>query len=83
MDKRSMTLSLRAARDDHESRIAAILADSRGRTLTAAESVILADQYQEVDELSERIAELEEQVRADEAAAEVARRYAPRSVRHG
>jgi cell division protein FtsB len=51
--------------------------------MTASESAILADQYQEVEELSERVAELEEQVRVDEAAAEVARRYAPRSVRHG
>jgi hypothetical protein len=77
MDKRSFISDLRTKKADAQGRTAAILADSRGRAMTSAEIAILADRHQEIEALSERIAELEEHVRADEAAKEIERRYAP------
>jgi transposase len=77
MDKRSLISDLRTKKADAQGRTAAMLANSRGRAMTSAETAILADRLQEIEALGERIAELEEQVRAHEAAVEIERRYAP------
>ncbi|MGW3629558.1 phage major capsid protein [Streptomyces sp. NPDC005122] len=79
MSKRDIIEDLRTSRADTKSRMDAILAHATGgsRGLSATESFRVNSHAKEMAELDERIEELSEQVRADEASAEVFRRFAP------
>ncbi|MFE0383328.1 phage major capsid protein [Streptomyces bungoensis] len=79
MDRRSLIEQLRARRTDEHAALDAILDKAkRGkRGLTSGESTLFDKGEAEIRALDERIAELEEQQRADDAASEMSRRFAP------
>jgi HK97 family phage major capsid protein len=83
MDKRSLIADLVAKRSAERTKLDGILSEARG-----ADNVLSDEQRSafdageaEVRALDERISELDAQVRADDAAAEMAKRYAPSGVK--
>ncbi|MFD5519094.1 phage major capsid protein [Streptomyces sp. NPDC127066] len=77
MDKRSVIADLRARFDDERRALDRILSGAKGGSLTTGQRSLFDQHEQEATAFKERIEELEEQVRADEAAAPMALRYAP------
>ncbi|MGW3024789.1 phage major capsid protein [Streptomyces sp. NPDC001221] len=84
MNKRELIADLRIQRDDSKLTLDKILNKARqeNRGLTVSEQTAFERYAAEAEALDERIEELTEQVRADESAAEVARRFAPPSTRN-
>ncbi|MFF1597686.1 phage major capsid protein [Streptomyces mirabilis] len=79
MDKRSMISDLVTKRSAERDKLDGILGEARGadNAMTDEQRAAFDAGETEIRELDERIAELDAQVRADEAAAEMAKRYAP------
>ncbi|MFK0282573.1 phage major capsid protein [Streptomyces sp. NPDC090499] len=79
MDKRSLIADLRIKRDDAKLTADKIINKVRQeeRVLTDAESASLDRYLSEAEAFKERIDELEAHIRADDAAAPMAQRYAP------
>lgn len=77
MDKRSMIADLLAKRSEKSAALAALVdtAKTEARALTDAESGTFDAAETEIRALDARVAELDEQVRADDAAAEMQKRY--------
>jgi HK97 family phage major capsid protein len=77
MDKRSLIAELSAKRSAERAKLDTLLGEARAADAMTDEQRAAFDAGEtEIRELDERIAELDKQVRADEAAAEVAKRYA-------
>jgi HK97 family phage major capsid protein len=82
MDKRSLIADLVAKRSAERAKLDTLIGEARGAdagSLTDGQRAAFDAGETEIRELDERIAELDGQVRADEAAAEVAKRYAPKA----
>ncbi|MGY5119411.1 phage major capsid protein [Streptomyces sp. 900105755] len=79
MDKRNLIADLRARLDDEKRALDGILARATGGTLTSGQRSLFDRHEREATALKERIEELETQVRADDAAAPLARKYAPQN----
>lgn len=79
MDKRSLIADLRARRDDERNAIDNLLEHAKRskRGLTTGESTRFDAHESEIRALNDRIEELDGQVRADDAAADMAKRFAP------
>ncbi|MEW2302570.1 phage major capsid protein [Streptomyces sp. NPDC006655] len=80
MDKRALIAELVAKRSAERDKLDGILSEARGAdsALTDEQRSAFDAGEAEIRALDERIAELDAQVRADEAAAEMAKRYAPK-----
>lgn len=83
MDKRSLISDLVAKRSAKRDELDGILTEARGAEggMTDEQRTAFDAGEAEVRALDERIKELDEQVRADDAAAEMAKRYAPSGVK--
>lgn len=83
MDKRAQISDLIAKRKASADSLAALVdkAKAEARSLTDAESADFDRGESEVREFDARISDLDAQIRADEAAAEMAKRYAPSGVK--
>ncbi|MGW1859366.1 phage major capsid protein [Streptomyces collinus] len=81
MDKRSLIADLVSKRSAEREKLDGILSEARGadNALTDEQRASFDAGEAEIRSLDERIAELDAQVRADEAAAEMAKRYAPKA----
>ncbi|MER6218998.1 phage major capsid protein [Streptomyces sp900105755] len=79
MDKRNLIADLRARLDDEKRALDGILARATGGNLTTGQRSLFEQHEREATALKERIEELETQVRADDAAAPMARKYAPQN----
>jgi HK97 family phage major capsid protein len=79
MDKRDIIEMVRSNRADAQSRMNAIMdrADKEKRALDATETFQVRNHAKSVADFDERIEELTEQARMNDAAIETARRYAP------
>ncbi|MFF3140691.1 phage major capsid protein [Streptomyces sp. NPDC057927] len=77
MDKRSLIADLRARFDDEKHALDGILARAEGNSLSTGQRSLFEQHEREATALKERIEELGAQVRADDAAAPMAQRYAP------
>jgi HK97 family phage major capsid protein len=84
MDKRDMIEDLRIKRDDSKSRMTALLdgATKENRGLNASEAFRVNNLAKDVAAFDERIEELTEQVRMDDAARSMEARYAPAARRN-
>jgi len=81
MDKRKLIADLVAKRSAKRAELDGILAEARsaeGGSLTDEQRTAFDAGESEIRALDARVTELDEQVRADEAAAEMAKRYAPK-----
>jgi len=81
VDKRSLIADLVAKRSAERDKLDALLESAKGeaRGLSETDKEAFDKGEAEVRALDERISELDAQVRADEAAAEMAKRYAPKA----
>ncbi|MFE2701758.1 phage major capsid protein [Streptomyces mirabilis] len=77
MDKRSLIADLRARFDDEKHALDGILSRAEGNSLSTGQRSLFEQHEREATALKERIEELDAQVRADDAAAPMAQRYAP------
>lgn len=83
MDKRSLIASLVAKRAEERGKLDALLESaktSEARALSEEDKAKFDAGESEIRALDERVAELDAAVRADEAAADMAKRYAPSGV---
>jgi HK97 family phage major capsid protein len=80
MDKRNMVIDLRVKREAAQAEAERILSvsDKFNRSLSTGDKERLDRQRADITAFDERIAELEGQIAADEAAAPMARKYAPK-----
>jgi HK97 family phage major capsid protein len=80
MDKRSMIADLATKRSAERAKLDALLDEARGgdQVFTEEQRAAFDAGEAEIKALDERMAELDAQVRADEAAAELQRKYAPK-----
>jgi HK97 family phage major capsid protein len=83
MDKRNLISELVAKRSAERDKLDSLLESAKGeaRGLSETDKEAFDKGEAEVRALDERIAELDAQVRADDAAAEMAKRYAPSGVK--
>lgn len=84
MDKKTLISNLVAQRSAERTKLDGILSEARGAdggSLTDDQRAAFDAGETEIRELDERISELDAQVRADDAAAEMAKRYAPSGVK--
>jgi HK97 family phage major capsid protein len=81
MDKRSMIADLATKRSAERAKLDALLDEARGgdQVFTEDQRAAFDAGEAEIKALDERMAELDAQVRADEAAAELQRKYAPKA----
>jgi HK97 family phage major capsid protein len=81
MDKRSLIADLVAKRSAERTKLDGILGEARGADsgMTDEQRAAFDAGETEIRALDERIAELDAQVRADEAAKEIEKRYAPKA----
>jgi HK97 family phage major capsid protein len=80
VDKKTLISNLVAQRSAERTKLDGILSEARGAdggSLTDEQRAAFDAGETEIRELDERISELDAQVRADDAAAEMAKRYAP------
>jgi HK97 family phage major capsid protein len=84
VDKKTLISNLVAQRSAERTKLDGILSEARGAdggSLTDDQRAAFDAGETEIRELDERISELDAQVRADDAAAEMAKRYAPSGVK--
>ncbi|MFF4291952.1 hypothetical protein ACFY0R_42810, partial [Streptomyces sp. NPDC001633] len=77
MDKRSLLGDLRARLDAEKRALDGILSRAKSTGMTTGQKALFDQHEREATALRERIDELDAQVRADDAAAPMALRYAP------